>query len=116
MTFEINQGIFKMAHGGKRPGAGRPPGSVTTKTREVADALVLGDVTPLEYMVGVMRGEREYEPEKFEAAKAAAPYMHARLAAIEHKGEVAVRNVARLPEPIRTAEEWVQKRSRPSMQ
>jgi hypothetical protein len=105
-----------MPRGGSRPGAGRKPGAGTQKTRETAERLLGQDVTPLDYMVGVMRGERPYEPEKFEAAKAAAPYMHARLAAIEHKGEVSVRNVARLPEPVRTAEEWAQKRSRLSMQ
>jgi len=95
-----------MGHGGKRPGAGRKPGAVQIRSLEDA-ARILGDgVTPLDYLVGVMRGTEMFDPERFEAAKAAAPYMHARLAAVEHKGEVAVRNVARLPMPAKTAKEW----------
>jgi hypothetical protein len=53
-------------------------------------------ITPLEYMLRTMRTEptADMEPRemlsaltlRFEAAKAAAPYMHPRLAAIEHSG------------------------------
>ena len=56
-----------------------------------------GGITPLEYMLQVMRTEpredmepREYMATfmlRFEAAKAAAPYIHPRLAAIEHTGK-----------------------------
>lgn len=85
------------ARGGARQGAGRKAGSTTKKTREIAErAMADGDLTPLEYMLKVMRTEPspEMEPRelmaafmlRFEAAKAAAPYMHPRLAAIEHTG------------------------------
>lgn len=53
-------------------------------------------LTPLEYMLKVMRTEPDptLEPRelasaivmRFEAAKAAAPYIHPRLAAVEHSG------------------------------
>jgi hypothetical protein len=52
-------------------------------------------VTPLEYMLTLMRQESDHEDPKvqvareamrFEAAKAAAPYVHPRLAAVEHTG------------------------------
>lgn len=53
-------------------------------------------ITPLEYMLQVMRAEpsdalddRELAMAvnlRFEAAKAAAPYIHPRLAAVEHSG------------------------------
>lgn len=68
-------------------------------------------ISPLDFMLGILRDEGLDEETRFEAAKAAAPYVHARLAAVEHKGEVGIRNVARLPQPARTAEEWTQQHS-----
>ena len=47
-----------------------------------------GKQTPLDYMIKVMRGELEYDENRFKAASAAAPYMHPRLQAIEHSGEI----------------------------
>jgi hypothetical protein len=35
------------------------------------------------------------------------------LAAVEHKGEMTVRNVARLPSPQHTADEWTRQNSPP---
>ncbi len=83
--------------GGARQGAGRKAGSATQKTREIADRAASEGITPLEFMLQIMRDEGpETEDERvmvarqvmrFEAAKAAAPYIHPRLAAIEHTGE-----------------------------
>lgn len=84
--------------GGARPGAGRKTGSATKKTREIADRAAEEGITPLEFMLQVMRAEPgedikdervlvDIQQMRFEAAKAAAPYMHPRLAAIEHTGE-----------------------------
>lgn len=81
--------------GGKRAGAGRKPGSATKRTREIADRAASEGITPLEYMLQVMRAPSAHadprvqvarEAMRFEAAKAAAPYMHPRLAATEHSG------------------------------
>jgi hypothetical protein len=89
--------------GGARKGAGRKPGSATKKTREIADAAADEGVTPLEYMLRVMRDESDHEDPRiqaqreamrFEAAKAAAPYIHPRLAAVEHSGKVTIRSMA----------------------
>ena len=83
--------------GGARVGAGRKKGAATTRTREIADREMQAGLTPLEYMLQVMR--REPSPDlddkdmlaavalRFEAAKAAAPYMHPRLAAVEVTGQ-----------------------------
>jgi hypothetical protein len=79
--------------GGKRAGAGRKPGSVTKKTRAIADGLLAGGgLTPLEFMLEVLRTEPPPDAEsrvkaafferRFEAAKSAAPYMHAKLSAV----------------------------------
>lgn len=94
---ENNQPNSKIGRGGARAGAGRKAGSATTKTREIADKAASEGVTPLEYMLQVMRSEApdfddaralsDHQQMRFEAAKAAAPYIHPRLAAIEHTGE-----------------------------
>lgn len=44
-----------MAHGGKREGAGRKPGAVTTRTREIAEQALAEGKTPLEVMLENMR-------------------------------------------------------------
>lgn len=73
-------------HGGKRSGAGRPAGSPNRKTRELADRLLAEGLTPLAYLLSVVRDEGAERAQRMDAAKAAAPYCHARLAAIEHSG------------------------------
>ena len=75
-----------MAHGGSRPGAGRKPGSATTRTREIANAVAEG-LTPLEYLTSVFRDPAADEAKRIDAAKAAAPYVHARLNSVEMKGD-----------------------------
>jgi hypothetical protein len=72
--------------GGARKGAGRKPGSKTKKTRAIAFAATALGITPLEYMLDVLRDPNQCPDLRFEAAKAAAPYMHPRLAAVEHTG------------------------------
>lgn len=84
------------SHGGRRPGAGRKKGGANKRTREIADRAASDGITPLEYMLQVMRTEPSPDlPEaqqvaammlRFDAAKAAAPYIHPRLAAVEHSG------------------------------
>ena len=77
--------------GGKRPGAGRKKGSVTKKTREIADRAAAEGITPLEVMIAAMRAHYDAKPPRLDEAAAiakdAAPYMHPRLAAVEHSGE-----------------------------
>lgn len=92
-----NQDHSSEKHGGARPGAGRKPGSKNQRTREIADRAMAEGVTPLEHMLAVMRAPSDHEdPQvqmareamRFEAAKAAAPYCHPRLQAIEHSGSI----------------------------
>lgn len=44
-----------MAHGGARKGAGRKAGSITAKTREIAEKASAEGITPLEVMLRAMR-------------------------------------------------------------
>lgn len=79
-----------MTHGGSRKGAGRPKGAVTKRTREVALKAKKEGLTPLEYMLRVLRDESADSKDRMWAAEKAAPYIHARLASVEHKGGIDV--------------------------
>src|SRR4051794_38405500 len=79
---EIRTEHISMSKGGPREGAGRPRGSRGKRTREsIARAELLGR-TPLEVLLESMHaalaeGERA---EAVDCAKAAAPYVHPKLA------------------------------------
>ena len=117
-----------MPRGGKREGAGRPPGSITKRTRAVAERALAQGKSPLEVMLDnmwhfqqvAMDAEAVIESmnedqvaalgsnheEQFKAllakvkqaaglrqmahecARDAAGYMHARLSAVQHSGEI----------------------------
>lgn len=76
-----------MARGGKREGAGRPAGAVTKRTREAADAAAKDGLTPLDYMLSILRDEAQEQEKRMWAAEKAAPYVHAKLASVEHAGK-----------------------------
>lgn len=46
-----------------------------------------GGITPLDYLLGLLRDDTKTQEVRIDAAKAAAPYMHARLAAVELSGD-----------------------------
>lgn len=93
-----------MAIGGKREGAGRKAGSMTKRTREIAEQAAQRNITPLEVMIENMEFARDqalearkkadteteasYRSLAQTAAKDAAPYIHPRLANIEMKSDV----------------------------
>ncbi|CAM3633482.1 hypothetical protein [Polynucleobacter arcticus] len=99
----------KKSKGGKRLGAGRKTGSLTKRTRQIAEALATQGITPLEVMMKVMHQlyeeasnvKKEELGDKTLANEArikllnmaatvgrhAAPYVHPRLSAIEHTGK-----------------------------
>lgn len=75
-------------HGGARKGAGRKPGSrnlATRKAREMAEAT---GVTPLQFMLDRMRDAEAPIADRMDMAKAAAPYIHAKLSSVEAKVDV----------------------------
>ena len=43
-------------------------------------------ITPLEYMLKVMRNSKADQSRRDDMAKAAAPYVHPRLSAVDHSG------------------------------
>lgn len=88
-----------MKNGGARKGSGRKKGTANVKTREIADKAIADGITPLEVMIEAMRFHHALATKADEAAKGehlkaaaamaekAAPYIHPRLAAIEHTGK-----------------------------
>lgn len=78
-----------MAGRGSKPGERRggrkkgTPNKVTLKREAEVSATGL---TPLEYMLSVLRDETLDRETRLDASNKAAPYVHPKLAAIEHKG------------------------------
>src|ERR1700736_5580430 len=77
-----------MPRGGKRPGAGRKPGSKTKKTMDIALAAAAAGETPLEFLLRIMRDETQEPDVRRAMAVAAAPYCHSRLASTQVSGSV----------------------------
>ena len=72
-----------MAHGGARPGAGRKRGGANRATEEaIARASETGEM-PLDFLLRIMRDDGADEVKRIDCAKAAAPYLHAKLANID---------------------------------
>jgi hypothetical protein len=83
--------------GGRKRGT---PNKRTAFARKVADMVAQGDEeTPLEFLLAAMRSEDIPLEQRLEAAKAAAPYVHPRLSAIEHGGSLGVHQMSH--------EEWL---------
>lgn len=72
--------------GGKREGAGRKPGSVSRIDAEARQRALAGGMMPLDYLLSIMRDDKRDDHARLDAAKAAAPYCHARLASTELSG------------------------------
>lgn len=73
---------------GKKTG-GRQKGIRNKRTiakRDELARMIDKGISPLEYMLDTMRNPEAEAKERLEAARAAAPYIHPRLAAIEHSG------------------------------
>lgn len=76
-----------MPRGGFRENAGRKPGSANKRAAELVEEALKGGETPLEYMLRVMRDPAVEHPRRDDMSKAAAPYVHAKLQAVEHTGK-----------------------------
>lgn len=87
-----------MPRGGKREGAGRRAGSASEKTRDIANRAASEGITPLEFMLQVMRDESAERAERLDMAKAAAPYIHPKLTSVEMNANVAMSHEAALDE------------------
>lgn len=75
-------------HGGARPGAGRTKGSPNKATAKREAEIKASGLTPLDYMLNILRDESVAADRRDDMAKAAAPYVHPKLAAVEHGGKI----------------------------
>lgn len=85
--------------GGSKPGerrGGRKKGSPNKATAAKAAEVAASGITPLDFMLNTMRNEASPPDLRFEAAKAAAPYIHPKLSNVDHKVDLALKNVASL--------------------
>ena len=89
----------------------RTKGALNKRTLEVqalAEALVERGLSPLEVMLKTM--EKAWDEGNTvlacSVAKDAAPYMHPRLNAVEHSGEIVASKVIRSPAPSPTPSSW----------
>ena len=75
-----------MAHGRKTGGRkkGTPNKVPSAKRQAIMES---GGDLPLDYMLRVMRDARADTERRDDMAKAAAPYLHPKLAAVEHTGK-----------------------------
>lgn len=85
-------------HGGKREGAGRPRGSINRRTAEALEQLAeqFPDWTPLAHLAAVANDDSLDIEIRLDAAKAAAPYVHARLKPVVANADELVELEARL--------------------
>lgn len=66
---------------------GRQKGTPNRATAAKAAEVAASGLTPLDYMLAVMRDENNDQAIRLDAANKAAPYIHPKLASIEHTGE-----------------------------
>ena len=84
--------------GGAREGAGRKPGVPNKVTAQREAEIAQSGLTPLEYMLSILRDENQEDAARFEAAKQAAPYCHAKLAAMALEVDVSANLAAIIAE------------------
>jgi len=68
---------------GRTKTGGRQKGVANKRTQQFQAAVADSGLTPLQYMLAVLRDETADPERRDEMAKAAAPYIHPRLASIE---------------------------------
>jgi hypothetical protein len=104
-----------MARGGKRPGAGRPPGSQNKKTlarRLLAEEAAKGGTDPMVFMYRRMeelikKGDDASKKEAIAIAVELLPYRYPRLSTTQVNAEIeTTRNVIVVPEVSGSIEDW----------
>ena len=81
------EGQKKPGRGGARPGAGRKRGSPNKATQARQAAVAASGLTPLDYMLKVMRDPKADTARRDSMATASAPYVHPRLQAVQVSGD-----------------------------
>lgn len=74
--------------GGARQGAGRPKGSVSKRSVDAVATAMAKGISPVEYMLSIMRDETAERKDRAWAAEKAAPYVHPRPAPLDNTVEI----------------------------
>lgn len=90
----VNASIDRAAQ--KKGKVGRPAGSQNLRNREIYNKATLEGLTPLEYLLSIMRDETKDEELRILCAVRAAPFVHPKLANMEIKASVEHSNVIEL--------------------
>lgn len=91
-------------HGGSRPGAGRKPGARNKRTAALVESVENTGITPLDYMLSILRDEGKPESVRLQAARDSAPYIHSKLQSLEVETSVTTNHVVS-SEPL-NIDEW----------
>ena len=76
--------------GGKRPGAGRRKGARNKVTLAREAELAASGLTPLDYMLSILRDPEASREDRKWASEKAAPYCHHRLSTTEVTGKLGI--------------------------
>ncbi len=81
-----------MPRGGSRAGAGRKKGTVApSKVTQIRQQMIAkavhNSLTPLDYMLSILRDETKDWKDRLKAAVDAAPYIHPKLSNMQHSGD-----------------------------
>lgn len=76
----------KQLSGNKTGKPGRPKGTPNKATIKRQAEIAASGLTPLDYMLQILRDEKSDIETRMDAAKSAAPYVHPKLATIAHTG------------------------------
>src|SRR5688572_10138878 len=83
---------------GRKPGTaktgGRQKGTPNKATAAKAAEVAATGLTPLDYMLTMLRNPDELPANRMWAAEKAAPFVHPKLAAVEHSGTIDQRHTA----------------------
>lgn len=82
--------VAKSSGRGSKPGehrGGRKAGVSNKRTAEQVEAIKASGMTPLQYLTSVYQDVSADEAKRIDAAKAAAPYCHAKLQPIDPAGD-----------------------------
>ena len=84
-----------MPVGGSKPGerrGGRQKGTRNKATAAREAEIAASGLTPLDFMLNLLRDKNSSPEDRKWAASTAAPYVHPRLAAVEHSGDMTIKH------------------------
>jgi hypothetical protein len=89
------EGVARVSKaGGARNGAGRPVGSLNRRNAETVTAALAEGLTPIEYMLTMMRDKTADEKSRAWAAEKAAPFVHGRPAPVPRTVELTLPDIS----------------------